>query len=73
MFSKYFEQFMVFSTEYPTLPMNLDELIKKYTTYQKELEETLKERKEMLVLKNSNNAKDLGSMITKKMIYIKDI
>lgn len=60
-------------TEYTSMPMNLDKLIKKYTSYQrKELEETLKERKEMLILKNSNNAKDLGSMITKKIIYIKD-
>lgn len=61
-------------TEYENMPMDLESLLKKYTTYQsKELEETLKERKEELAAKNLSTPNDLASMITKKLVYVKDV
>lgn len=60
-------------TEHKSMPMNLDALIKTYTTFQKkELLDTLKERKELLALKNTKVSKDLFSVVTKKLIYVKD-
>lgn len=60
-------------TENNSMPMKLDDLLKTYTTFQKkELQETLKKRKELLVLKNTKVSKDLLSVVTKKLIYVKD-